>query len=1369
MNRFLLVFLLLISGFTSHAQLTVTWAKSLGGTGNDFVQSIYADASGNVYIAGSFNGTVDFDPSASVVNRTSTSTSFKDAFFAKYSSAGALQWVNTLGSATDDDEIYAITADASGNVYVAGYFSGTVDFDPGAGVSSQTSAGNLDLFFGKYTSAGAYSWVNRGGSAVNDYAASIAVDASGNVYVAGAFQQTIDFDFGGSVQNRTSVGDFDMFFGRYSSTGTLAWINAAGSIGDDRARAIATNGTSVWLGASYSGDVDVDPGVTISTAGNLGAEDGLFAAYSATTGSLSSWGTVRSTDSDIVSAIWSDGTSLYTGGSFSGTADVFGNGATGQSRTSNGGTDIFIAKHSLSTFDLIWLTAAGGVGDEGVDWMVGDGSANVYASGYFQQTVDFDAGAGAANLSITGSDITTYDAYVLKYNSGGTFGWAFNIGSAGDEESTTVSVDASANVYTGGIFENTVDVDPGTGTTSLLSNGAWDGFFVKYAPVTPATEPTASPTSFVSSSITTSSYTVSFTAASPAPSGGYIAVRALGSAPTSDPVDGVAYAAGSSLGNGTVAFVGTATTFNESGLAASSQYFYKIYAYAGSGASINYRQTSPLSGSVTTTGSTVEPTASPTLFLSSLVTSTSFTVVFTAATGGPAGYIAVRGTGTAPTSDPVDGVAYTAGTALGNGTVAFVGTGVTFNETGLTAGTQFFYKIYSFNGSGATINYKQSAPLTGTVTTTGTSLAAEPTASPTALVFSNITQNSYDFSFTPAAGTVSGYIGIRRSGAAPTFVPVDGVTYNVADPVGDGTVNFNGTGTSYTQSGATQATSYFITIYAYNGTGASINYRQASPLSNSVTTLSPDNTGPVITDNTVKKTSANTALKVSLTITDPESTVTGATINYYPINSFDNASGDFVNTSGNTWEYTIPASFVTEQGVEYEITATNSASIDSYQNWTQVLVEHTGNGLTIPYNSFGSDVSNYRIISIPLNLEKKSIKDVLADNLGDYDKTKWRVFRYQNGKNTELTGTTSFELGRGYWLIVKNNVSSITTGAGVTTDTGVGKPFKLNLTAGWNQIGNPFNFDVKWDDVITNTDNTSITIGDLRTFDGSFAKGTLLRKFSGGFVMMQSSAAITIPVVKSSRSQPRPTIDFHQTIDNNIWAVELQLKSGGMLNDFGGVGMHPEASIDNDKFDDFTLPRFFEYLELNHPKKLFESPFTKDIVPTTTEYTWEFEVESNLADDVIEIKWDNSQLGNNDKQLVLWDESQQRAIDMRKVSSYSFDRKLAGKFKVLYGPKEYVKEKTKPGFMVFRTVYPVPATTQVTFGFSIAAENQGPASLEVYDQMGKKIGTVLDRSLEAGYHEVIWNIEGSQKPAPGVYISVLKSGGAVAQQKIIIQ
>jgi hypothetical protein len=166
------------------------WAKSMGGTDSDGGLSIAADGLGNVYTTGVFQGTVDFDPG--VGTRNLTSAGLRDFYISKLDSAGSLIWAKSMGG-TLNDVGHSIAIDSSGNVYTTGHFTGTADFDPGAGIDTLTSAGGADIFISKYnpcsiaigidivTTCDSFTWIDSNTyTASNNTATHLIVEGAAN-------------------------------------------------------------------------------------------------------------------------------------------------------------------------------------------------------------------------------------------------------------------------------------------------------------------------------------------------------------------------------------------------------------------------------------------------------------------------------------------------------------------------------------------------------------------------------------------------------------------------------------------------------------------------------------------------------------------------------------------------------------------------------------------------------------------------------------------------------------------------------------------------------------------------------------------------------------------------------------------------------------------------------------------------------------------------------------------------------------------------------------------------------------------------------------------------------------------------------------
>jgi hypothetical protein len=462
-NRTML-FALIIGIIAGNAQ-TYQWAKSMGGISLDGGNSIALDSSGNVYTTGAFGETVDFDPGSGISNLTSAGGT--DIFISKLDAAGNFLWAKRLGG-ENNDGVTSIASDDSGNVYTTGTFEGTVDFDPGAGTSNLTAI-NSDIFISKLDAAGNFVWAKK----IGGYrSASIAVDESGNVYTTGDFLATVDFDPGTGISNLTSAGGNDIFILKLDAAGNFLWAKRLGGLHSDEGTAIAVDGTgNVYTTGNFDYTTNFDPGSGISNLTSAGNDD-IFISKLDSAGNFLWAKRLGGTNYDYAySIVVDDSGNVYTTGSFEGTAD-FNPGPGISNLTSAGGTDIFISKLNAAG-DFVWAKSMGGIYADAAWSIAIDSDDNVYTTGFFSDTADFDPGAGISNLTAEFSQI-----FISKIDSAGDFLWAVSMG--GDESrSFCIVVDGSGNVYTTGYFFGTADFNPGGATSSLTSQGGIDIFVSK--------------------------------------------------------------------------------------------------------------------------------------------------------------------------------------------------------------------------------------------------------------------------------------------------------------------------------------------------------------------------------------------------------------------------------------------------------------------------------------------------------------------------------------------------------------------------------------------------------------------------------------------------------------------------------------------------------------------------------------------------------------------------------------------------------------------------------------------------------------------------------------------------------------------------
>lgn len=367
-----------------------------------------------------------------------------------------LDWAKNMGG-SDGDLGGDIAVDDDGNVYTTGYFRNTGDFDPGAGTFNLTSAGGLDIFITKVNSDGELVWATRFGSTGFDRGFGIEVDGDGNVYGAGYFQGTVDFDPGPGTANLTAFNT-DTYVVKLDPDGNFLWARSVGNSGGDYGRAITVDAVqNVYVMGEFQNTVDFDPGpgtAFLSETGSVGGDVFILKldvagnyAWARSLGGPSD-DVARSVEVDAAGNVYSTG-GFYVTGDFDPGAGVF-------NMTSSGTDDVFISKLDVNG-NFVWAKQIGSTAiDRGQDLAL-DVNGNVYATGHFNGTVDFDPGAGIFNLTSA-----QHDAFIVKLDTDGDFVWAKSISGVGFDELYTIDVDNAGDVYAGGKFYGEIDFDPGT-------------------------------------------------------------------------------------------------------------------------------------------------------------------------------------------------------------------------------------------------------------------------------------------------------------------------------------------------------------------------------------------------------------------------------------------------------------------------------------------------------------------------------------------------------------------------------------------------------------------------------------------------------------------------------------------------------------------------------------------------------------------------------------------------------------------------------------------------------------------------------------------------------------------------------------------
>jgi hypothetical protein len=379
------------------------WALSVGGPAVENFCIVAIDPAGNPVLSGRFSGTVDFNPSSGTFNLTAQA---EDIFVVKYNTSGQMIWAIQAGGTGDDSagdcaidlsgnicitgdysmvgtvlklnsagtvlwikqftsgfsKGASIAVDALDNVLVTGLFSGTVDFNPGAGVLNLTSQSYLDGFLTKLDATGSFMWAKHisRGSGVS-LGLSLIADVPGNTYVIGRFEGTADFDPGPGTITATANGFNDLFVVKYTSAGNLSWVKVLTGPGSESGDDICIDpsGMYITLSGDFNGLFDFDPGTGsyIIDGGPMGLGSGFLCRLT-NAGEFVWAGALEGPGSASCFSVSTDGcNNLYVSGNFSNTLDTEP-GSNINMLTSNGDNDFFTIKISQS----LWT------GNVSTDW-----------------------------------------------------------------------------------------------------------------------------------------------------------------------------------------------------------------------------------------------------------------------------------------------------------------------------------------------------------------------------------------------------------------------------------------------------------------------------------------------------------------------------------------------------------------------------------------------------------------------------------------------------------------------------------------------------------------------------------------------------------------------------------------------------------------------------------------------------------------------------------------------------------------------------------------------------------------------------------------------------------------------------------------
>ncbi|NOT74396.1 MAG: hypothetical protein HOP08_05660 [Cyclobacteriaceae bacterium] len=651
--------------------------------------------------------------------------------------------------------------------------------------------------------------------------------------------------------------------------------------------------------------------------------------------------------------------------------------------------------------------------------------------------------------------------------------------------------------------------------------------------------------------------------------------------------------------------------------------------------------------------------------------------------------------------------------------------GITQQVFGLVAGKKYYYRVRSINQAGASVS-----SLTGERFTLP--------AIPADLVPSDKETTRIKVQWQPVVSAIEYQLEVSTRLDFQSFVT------NYGPKIIPSII------TEEVVTGLVPSTVYYFRVRARNASGLS-DY--------SIVKISNTLSGTGGDDNALKLTEATTYPEVHSTNQAQEMSVavTGGngTISVY-VHHRKSAGASYVRESavksGSNYKIAVNDSWFDDFGTEFYFEAVDEGAEVRTSPHHSIL---TAKVVTVPLSSFGKDIKNYQLISVPYSImEGNQINDVFEKIMGAYDTKKWRLSQYRNGTIVDYTeGLAASQLvqGQSYFFVSRSPVS-LALGEGKSFGNSVAKPFKMNLKKGWNQIGNPFPITINWNQVLIFNDNPSGVDG-LLTFNQqtvSFVEDNELKAFGGGFVFAENDIELSIPVTVNNPGGRTATIEESFKESNDDWKVSITLVQGEAMNTRSGIGMRVGSDESKDKWDRIAAPRFLRYLEFSTLQSGFEYDLSQSIVNPQDSYTWNYSVHSDETGPVV-IRWDSIEMSNLKGQLIMRDLKSDVLLDMAKVSSYTTNQ--SGKFSIYYNKIRSVGVEQ----LSLGAPYPNPFRSQLTIPFDfVTNESKAEAVLIVSDLQGKVVARLGRSSVvdDQGIQSIQWDgvsDDGNVVPS-GMYI-----------------
>jgi Tol biopolymer transport system component len=492
----------------------------------------------------------------------------------------------------------------------------------------------------------------------------------------------------------------------------------------------------------------------------------------------------------------------------------------------------------------------------------------------------------------------------------------------------------------------------------------------------------------------------------------------------------------------------------------------------------------------------------------------------------------------------------------------------------------------------------------------------------------------------------------------------------------------------------------------------------------------------------------------------------------------------------NDYAFTMETGYFTAPGMDYYIVAVDMDKNEARSPVDEGFYSITANilGIKSTDTTAGGTAQNaYRMISVPINFAETSVEDQLMGVLpnGTYG-VDWRLFRYTPGSTepSEYPDIEGFTPGNAYWFITKNDFQLNTTG-GLTVTTSM--PFNIALKQGWNDIGNPWLFDIAWD----NIENPSgAQLSPLYSYNGTWSdplnppltmvpwKGYAIYSYSNVNTIIklkpETADGLAKPLVENAENAENEANEEFTDMD---WMVTIKASAGDAGDVSNHLGVHPAAETEWDRYDHVEPPAIGDYVSVSFPHSDWEEnpqSYTVDFRPPGNTLEWNFDVTTNIGGETVAVQL----AGLNDipdgYHTQIYDLDMNEMID-ETHGSFSFvtglsrnsggDKISERHFRLVVTNDEFSEPEefiSKPQEFLTATVYPNPFNPQTTIQYKLSEPSK--VSISVFNSVGQQVLRHDAGAKDAGTHSFIFN---ASELTTGTYFYRVETGPSTAAGKML--